>query len=166
MLNRRQNKVHTLFCAAEKNTHFQSNLIEPFMMVFWQSHILLILLLAFSGLSLIRSDCGNDADRLNGFCDLRRSDHNINDRDLSRQYRHFERKGESNRFKLYNFFAFFMDFCVFFIIFRFVYFSPFIVAFFIIFCSVFHHFWLCRYFIFFLAFSIIFYNVLHHFCCF
>lgn len=63
-------------------------------MVFWQTHIFLVLLLTFSGLNLIRSDCGTDVDRLNGgFCEsnLRRIDHN--DKDLTRRFRDFEQRG-------------------------------------------------------------------------
>lgn len=62
-------------------------------MVFWQSHICFVLLLAFSGLNLIYSDCGTDVDRLNdnrGFCEnrnLRRTDDFNYDKDLSRQRR-------------------------------------------------------------------------------
>lgn len=60
-------------------------------MVFWQSHICFTLLLVFSGLNLIYSDCGTDVDRFNGnggFCDnrnLRRVDDNSYDKDLSRR---------------------------------------------------------------------------------
>lgn len=58
-------------------------------MVFWQSHICFVLLLVFSGLNLIYSDCGTDADRFSGgFCDnrnLRRVDDNSYDKDLSRR---------------------------------------------------------------------------------
>lgn len=78
-----------------------------FIMVFWQNHIFLVLLLAFSGLNLIRSDCGADVDRLNGgsagaFCDARYSRHNernILDKNQQRQFRDFERRGDDNIYK-------------------------------------------------------------------
>lgn len=76
------------------------------MMVFWQSHICFILLLAFSGLNLIYSDCGTDVDRFNGhggFCDdrnLRRvNDDNRYEKDLSRRRVQVgERRGETRFF--------------------------------------------------------------------
>lgn len=49
-------------------------------MVFWQSRIILLLLLTLSGLNLIRSDRGTDVDRFNARFDnrfLRRIDDNF-----------------------------------------------------------------------------------------
>lgn len=76
-------------------------------MVFWQSHICFVLLLAFSSLNLIYSDCGTDVDRFNGdkgFCDsrnLRRTDASNYDKDLSR--RRIEDFGERrSKFFLYK----------------------------------------------------------------
>lgn len=90
----------SLFCAAEKNTDFYGTFFNETIMVFWQQHYFPLLLLAFGGLNLIRSDCGTDVDRLNGgFCDdlnnLRRID-NHNDKEFSRQFRDIERRGKFN----------------------------------------------------------------------
>lgn len=66
-------------------------------MVFLQSRILLVLLLAFSGLNLIHSDCGAEVDRLSaGFCDnrkLRRIDDTKYGTGTTRRFRGLERSG-------------------------------------------------------------------------
>lgn len=71
-------------------------------MVFWQSNIHLVLLLIFSGLNLIRSDCGADVDQSNGICDnryIRRIDHNY-DKEQSRRTLDQERKGNKQKYLL------------------------------------------------------------------
>lgn len=60
-------------------------------MFYWKTKLLVILLIAFSGFNLIRSDCGADVDRLNGdFCninrDLRRIDDLNYEKDFERRF--------------------------------------------------------------------------------
>lgn len=98
MLNRRQNKAKLYFVLLRKTLNFFEYTRETIsIMVFWQSHSFLILLLAFSGLNLIKSDCGADVDRLSGgFCenrDLRRFDKTDYNKDLSQRFRNLERNG-------------------------------------------------------------------------
>lgn len=68
-------------------------------MFIWQLRTFLVLLLTFSGLNLIRSDCGADVDRFNGdFCvenrNLRRiDDYNIDQSRRIQGAQHLERIG-------------------------------------------------------------------------
>lgn len=63
-------------------------------MFYWQTKLLVILLIAFSGFNLIQSDCGADVDRLSGGCNNNRDLRRIDDLNYEKD---FERRSELTR---------------------------------------------------------------------